>query len=950
MMDSDFERAWHQAGWNRVVSFVTGKPSLLLPFSLVRDALGVESGAYDGIREIPLDRIIGSVNRYHDFDRHFLPRRWALAERWSHVRRSFDEEPGFAPIGVYQVGDAYFVLDGNHRVSVARQLGMKAIEAEVIVFRTGVPFDEHADFESLLGKAEYSEFLRRTRLDERRLGARVEFSNPGGYAKLLQHIDVHRYYIGLNERRSVSYDEAVVSWYDHLYRPLTEIFREEHLLESFPGRTEADLYVWVAEHLYYLREEFGEDVQLSTAVRDFMRMRKVPAWVKWVSDLEGRMRGVESVVTWREDRRETTALRRVAERLAKMKRAGVAGAYRVPQLWVEPYGHGRGVVDTDAIDFWREAVDRVLRSPREDGPQGGAGEWTRRSVVYNAFIRAAAAFDHDGDGALVNVPGRPRETGTFLKSIALLPYLRSLGCNVVHLLPIAPIGRDGRKGSLGSPYAILDPYGLDETLSEPLLGLGAETELRAFVEAAHRLGMRVVVEFVFRTAAKDSAWVPQHPDWFYWIRAGVGDRPAGSADESLYGSPIFSAEELERIKDQVGRRDFHALPPPHAEYRALFAAAPAVGAIHRESDRFVGAAADRGEVRIPGAFADWPPDDTQPPWSDVTYLRLYGHPDFDYIAYNTVRMYDDRLTAPELAVSALWERVVGILPHYVREYGIDGAMIDMGHALPLELKRRIIEGTRESRSDFAFWDEDFALRDESRNEGYNAAIGSLWWTIHRPGELRDALLSLARVGPALPFFATPETHNTPRCAARAGGAGRSRCAWILGCFLPAVPFVHGGFELGETQPVNTGLDFTTEELARFPTEALPLTAPWAYDWSREPRVLDAVRRSLDVRGEFLDLVTRADPESFLVPEGNGSAAVAYVRRGPDGAIVVVGNPSDGPAHARMTGLPLPDGPIGDRLSGRACEIRGGGLDVELAPWECLVFTWHDEGATDGVAR
>ena len=944
MTDAEFERAWHRAAWDRIVAFVTGKPSLLLPFSLVRDALGVESGAYDGVHEIPIDHIIGSVNRYQDFDRHFLPRRWALGERWSHVRRSFDEESGFAPIRVYQIGDAYFVLDGNHRVSVARRLGMTSIEAEVIAFHTNVPLDEHTDAKSLLGKAEYGEFLRRTGLDERRPGARVELSEPGGYAKLLEHIDVHRYYMGLNERRPVSCEEAVDSWYDHLYAPLCEIFREEKLLDSFPGRTEADLYVWVAEHLYFLREEFGEDIRLGTAVRDFMEMRRAPAWAKWRSDLEGRMRGTDPVAAWREPRRETAALKRMADRLAKMKRAGMKAPYRVPQLWVDPYGRGRGVVDTDAVDFWREAVDRILRSPREDRLEGEGGDWTRRAVVYNAFVRTGSAFDHDADGTLEHRPGRPRETGTFLKLIALLPYMRSLGCNVLHLLPIASIGRDGRKGPLGSPYAIRDPYSLDDTLAEPLLGLGAEAELRALVEAAHRLGMRVVVEFVFRTAAKDADWVPEHPDWFYWIRADIADRTPGSVDESLYGSPIFTPDELGCIKAQVAQGDFRTLTPPHAEYRSLFVSAPAADTVRREGDRFLGLAPGGGAARVPGAFADWPPDDTQPPWSDVTYLRLYAHPEFDYIAYNTVRMYDARLALPELAVPALWDRVAGVLPHYIREYAIDGAMIDMGHALPRELKRRIIDEARRERNDFAFWDEDFALRPESRAEGYNAAIGSLWWTVHRPNELRDALWSLARTSVPLPFLATPETHNTPRCAARPGGTARSQFAWVLGCFLPAVPFVHGGFELGETQPVNTGLDFSADELSRYPTETLPLTAPWAYDWGREMRALDVVRRSLDVRGEYADLVLREEPGSLVVLEADDPGVLAYARREGDRAVVVIGNSGSESVAARVVGVPLPDGWHSDRLTGRSCEVRGGEFRGELAPWESLLLTRHRDGA------
>jgi hypothetical protein len=660
------------------------------------------------------------------------------------------------------------------------------------------------------------------------------------------------------------------------------------------------------------------------------------------------MQGKGPEASWRNQGSETAALRRVAERLGRMKRSRISIPYRVPQLWVDPYGRGTRVVETDAVDFWREAVDRVLRSPREDCPEGEAGEWTRRSIVYNAFVRSGTAFDHDGDGALSQAPGRPREMGTFLKAIALLPYLRSLGCNVVHLLPIASIGLDGRKGSLGSPYAIRDPYSLDETLSEPLLALGVDIEFQAFVEAAHRLGVRVVVEFVFRTAAKDSAWVPQHPDWFYWIRSEVGDRPPGSTDESLYGSPVFSSEELARIKEQVANGSFRDLPPPHAEYRGLFVPAPAGEGVRKDGVRFLGMTGDHREARVPGAFADWPPDDTQPPWSDVTYLRLYGHSEFDYIAYNTVRMYDVRLATPELAVPALWNRIVGILPHYVREYGIDGAMIDMGHALPRELKHRIIEETRRARADFAFWDEDFSLRDDSRKEGYNAAIGSYWWAVHRPDRLRsDVLPELARTRIPLPFLATPETHNTPRCAARAGGIARSQFAWVFGCFLPAVPFVHGGFELGETQPVNTGLDFSAGELALYPADELPLYAPWAYDWSRESRALDAVRRSLDVRGEFLDLVTAQDPPSFSLAHASPGDVVGYVRADAGDAVAVVGNSSGRRAMARVERLPFPDGLAIDRMNGRPCEIRDGILQVELAPWECLVLT-RRTGSPDHV--
>ena len=170
---------------------------------------------------------------------------------------------------------------------------------------------------------------------------------------------------------------------------------------------------------------------------------------------------------------------------------------------------------------------KAAKAPKRPAPSGG--EWTHDAVIYNIFVRTTTAFDHNGNGALdlpLNSEGF-RETGTFLKAMAMLPYIKRLGANTVHLLPITSIGHDGNKGTLGSPYAIRNPYELDENLSEPSLGLDVKTEFQAFVEAAHRLGLRVVVEFVFRTAAKDGDWVKEHPEWMYWIKETVP--PTGPA-------------------------------------------------------------------------------------------------------------------------------------------------------------------------------------------------------------------------------------------------------------------------------------------------------------------------------------------------------------------------------------------------------------------------------------
>jgi hypothetical protein len=100
--------------------------------------------------------------------------------------------------------------------------------------------------------------------------ADLRFTAAGGYARLLEHIAVHRYYLGEDWQREVSEDEAVEHWYDHVYTPLVRVVREQGILAEFPARTETDLYLWVMDHRYYLRETFGEDaVDTAEAAGDY---------------------------------------------------------------------------------------------------------------------------------------------------------------------------------------------------------------------------------------------------------------------------------------------------------------------------------------------------------------------------------------------------------------------------------------------------------------------------------------------------------------------------------------------------------------------------------------------------------------------------------------------------------------------------------------------------------
>ena len=228
-------------------------------------------------------------------------------------------------------------------------------------------------------------------------------------------------------------------------------------------------------------------------------------------------------------------LRTIRDNLQSKMDHGEKISYFIPSLWLgtslkEPLRR----VKVNPCQFFVQKIDEILNfslsSNEADYLKGE--EWSRKAVVYNLFAHHTTAFDHSQKGHLESARSATgfRDTGTFLKTIALLPYIKSLGVNTLHLLPITTIGEDGRKGNLGSPYAIRNPFKLDENLSEPFLGMRVEDEFCGLVEAAHHLGMKVVVEFVFRTASKDSDWVKEHPGWFYWIKEFVEDRPQGSMD------------------------------------------------------------------------------------------------------------------------------------------------------------------------------------------------------------------------------------------------------------------------------------------------------------------------------------------------------------------------------------------------------------------------------------
>ncbi len=135
---SDFNKARDRAGWQRWLNKIRQRPNDLLPFEPVQKLLGSYASIELGLRDVPLDQIVGSVGRYREFNRAFWPLNDFTGERWLRVNQLYFRQ-GFAPITVFKVGEVYFVNDGNHRVSVGRAHGLPTIEAYVTELRTSTP-------------------------------------------------------------------------------------------------------------------------------------------------------------------------------------------------------------------------------------------------------------------------------------------------------------------------------------------------------------------------------------------------------------------------------------------------------------------------------------------------------------------------------------------------------------------------------------------------------------------------------------------------------------------------------------------------------------------------------------------------------------------------------------------------------------------------------------------
>lgn len=269
----DFMRARRRATIAKLVARLRGEPDdvgVVLPYEEVIAALGFVSERSVGIRVVPLDRIVGSVDRGRDFDRRFRPTSGRSRSRWEQIAAAARRGESFPPIDLVEVGQLYFVRDGHHRVSVARALARTDIDAYVTEVVTRISADQAMKLSDLPLKSHERVFFERVPLPaEARPELRV--SNPWDYAVLAEAVEAWGFRAMQSRGEALDRKATAQLWLETEYRPVVAMLREAKLVR---GCTDAEAYLSVAEERYrLLRTHDWNDEVLQRVIQDRSRRR-----------------------------------------------------------------------------------------------------------------------------------------------------------------------------------------------------------------------------------------------------------------------------------------------------------------------------------------------------------------------------------------------------------------------------------------------------------------------------------------------------------------------------------------------------------------------------------------------------------------------------------------------------------------------------------------------------
>lgn len=280
----DFHRAKNRARMHTLFDKLSWKNPDLLSLYEVTSIIKPKKETYLGMRTIEIDKIIGSEGRYRDFSSAFLPKREMLKARWTSVDQARLTDVVLPPISVFSLGGYYFVRDGNHRVSVARSMGVEFIDAEVVELDSEIKLEPGMTTKQLKQRVveyERNAFIEQYKPSYLPMGE-ISFTTPGSYPEMVNHILVHKYYINQNIEGEISFEEAAKSWYRNVYAPIVRQIRTDNLLFYFPGNAEGDLYMWLVRRWDELKKNKA-NASIKEASQDLRKESAGGVISRWVS-------------------------------------------------------------------------------------------------------------------------------------------------------------------------------------------------------------------------------------------------------------------------------------------------------------------------------------------------------------------------------------------------------------------------------------------------------------------------------------------------------------------------------------------------------------------------------------------------------------------------------------------------------------------------------------------
>ena len=236
----------------------------VLPYEEVVAALGYVSEHAAGQHVVPLDAIVGTVDRGRDFDRSFRPTTGRVRSRWEHIAAAMRRGEAMPPVDLVRIGQIYFVRDGHHRISVARALGRTDIDADVTEVVTRVGAERAITLDALPVKSHERVFFERVPLPDN-ARAEIQLTDPWDYGRLAEAVEAWGFRLGQDRGEPISRREVAYLWLENEYRPVIEMLRGADLVGT---TTETEAYMRVSAARYRLLRTHSWDEDVLAAVID----------------------------------------------------------------------------------------------------------------------------------------------------------------------------------------------------------------------------------------------------------------------------------------------------------------------------------------------------------------------------------------------------------------------------------------------------------------------------------------------------------------------------------------------------------------------------------------------------------------------------------------------------------------------------------------------------------